>query len=1165
MGHSTTSKKVILVMLASMIVILITMCNFSQISLQLYYIPILMMSLWWGLSGWLVGMLFLLVAMLVMHMVFGINVSLYSDMKEIGIMASVSGVFLVILKGLGKFIPESCPGCDDGPKESNQSTSDDDLRARFEALFERAGELIITTDPNGYIMRMNRKAEEFSGYKKEELAGKSILTLAYPEDKTKFIQFWKDLLNGLIARYELRVLAKTGYVAHVLASGSVIRDGQGKIVEIQYNAQDVSENKRAEIRLNEEKEKAQQYLDIAGTMIVAISSDQNVELINRKGLEILGYKKHEIVGRNWFDTVIPDKDRPSLKHLFQKILEGDLELADYHENTVVTRSGQERIIAWHNSLIRDRHGNITGTLSSGLDITEQRILEGELSRNREQYRAIVENSHDGIVLLDEDFHITYANKQTSHITGYPTDEMIGHDFREFLDRSSIEYVVEQYLKRKQGREARSVYEFDLLTKGGDKRRIEVKVSMVKDTNKGVQVIGQLLDITDKKKALDAMRKNEERLDAVLSNVHAGIVIIDASNHEVVDANIHALNLLGLERKDLVGKPCYEFLCPMAGGKCPITDMGKDIDNSEYETITANGDTLFLQKTARLTSIDGQPYIIDSFIDVTGQRKLEKRLVESEKKLRSITSNALDAIIMMDNHGRITFWNSAAERIFGYSKVEILGKDLHEVLAPEQYRDAFRKAFKTYQLHGKGDAIGKTLELSALRKDNVEFPIELSMSSLEIDGDWYAVGIIRDITDRKHTEEKLRQAKDRFETLFKGANEMIITVDSQGYIISANKKVEEVAGYSIDEILGKPITMFSPPKYIKDFIEIRRETLKGVSKNYEIKIKTKKGDLVDVLASASVIRDIDGNVKEMQYNAQDITALKKNENRLKETNHRLEDALRKLKQTQAMLVHEQRMATTGYLAATMAHEINNPLSFIMSNLNTLGRYLDHTLDFLHTLESLKNNLSDPIRRKINEVWNKDMVDLMVKDAHDIIEETMQGTYRIRSIVESLKEFSHVDKPSLTQVSINKLLDSTLDILSRATDGISIEKEYRDIPYVEAYGAELGQAFKCIIENALQAVGKGGKVLVQTMSEDSKVKVVIEDTGMGIKDGDIDRVFDPFYTTKGDPGARGLGLSIAQRIVLMHRGDIDITSVEGKGTRVSITLPMKQEQNQEAKER
>ena len=1156
MGSGMKSRRVALTLLASVSVILVSACTNSQILLQLYYIPVLMMSLWWGVKGWSAGVLFLLTIPFV-HMIFGPGVNLDFDLVNVAIMAVTSLAFLGILRGLGGLLPGQCPDEKTYVEDHIQDVSMDDPKARYEALFESANELIITTDTNGYIMRMNKKAEELLGFKKEELIGKSILILAYPEDKAKFIHFWKDLLSGLIARYELRVLAKTGYVAHVLATGNTIKDADGNVLEIQYNAQDISESKRAEIRLNEEKERAQQYLDIAGTMIVAISTDQRIELVNKKGLEILGYKRQEIIGKNWFDTVIPERHRSALRQLFQRIINGDLDLAQYHENAVVTKSGEERTIAWNNSLIRDRQGKIVGTLSSGLDITEKKQLEARLSRSQKKYRTIVENSHDGILMLDADFHITYANKQVSDITGYPLEEIIGHDFREFLDSSSIDYVCEQYLKRKQGKEAKPVYEFDLLNKKGDKRRIEVKVSMVKGTDKGMEIIAQLLDITDKKKALDAMRKNEERLDTILNNLQAGVVIIDAITHKIVDANTHALDLLCVSRDDLVGRECYGLLCNSSKGECPVTDLGKDIDNREYEAKDAKGNTLFLQKTARLVTMGDHPYIIDSFIDVTGQRKVEKRLFESEKKLRSITSNALDAIVMMDNLGRINFWNSAAEKIFGYSKEEALGADLHGLLAPEKYKDAFRKAFETFQAQGKGNALGRTLELSALRKDKTEFPIELSLSPLQIGGKWHAVGIIRDITERKLIEEKLIQAKNRFKNLFENANEMIITVDPQGTILSVNRKVEEITGYSSDDILGRPITIFSPPDHIERFMEIRRETLRGTVKSYETKIAVKNGGLIDVLASASIIEDGDGNVKEIQYNVQDITPLKVNEKRLKDTNQKLLDTLKRLKDTQTKLVHEQRMASTGYLAATMAHEINNPLSFITSNLSTLGKHLDHLKNFFQSLDELKPRLPETVRKDLETVRDRDIVN----DARDIIKESLQGAERIKGIVESLKEFSHVDKPYLSQVSINKLLDSTLDILSHKAGHVQIEKDYRDIPYIEGYGGELGQAFKCIIENALQAVGKGGKVLVKTMSENSNVRVVIEDTGCGIKNQDIDRVFDPFYTTKNTPEAKGLGLSIAQRAILMHKGDIDINSSEGKGTRVSITLPMKQEVNQE----
>ena len=161
---------------------------------------------------------------------------------------------------------------------------------------------------------------------------------------------------------------------------------------------------------------------------------------------------------------------------------------------------------------------------------------------------------------------------------------------------------------------------------------------------------------------------------------------------------------------------------------------------------------------------GMFFVSKKFKTMVNQRTRE--LQESEEKFRSISSGALDGIAMIDSDGKVSFWNQAAERMFGYSSEELLGKSLHLMLTPRRYHDDYQKAFSAFQKSGAGEAVGKTLELTALRKDGSEFPVELSVSALRLQNQWHAVGIIRDITERKQAEEKIKTSLKEKELLLK---------------------------------------------------------------------------------------------------------------------------------------------------------------------------------------------------------------------------------------------------------------------------------------------------------------------------------------------------------------------------------------------------------------
>jgi len=146
------------------------------------------------------------------------------------------------------------------------------------------------------------------------------------------------------------------------------------------------------------------------------------------------------------------------------------------------------------------------------------------------------------------------------------------------------------------------------------------------------------------------------------------------------------------------------------------------------------------------------------VDITNMKRAEEKMREGEERLKAITDASQDAIIMIDNEGRIIFWNPSAERIFGYTEAEILGKDLHQTIAPSRYHEAFMKAFPRFMETGKGEAIGKVLDMETLRKDGKEITIQLALSALKLNNRWHGVGTVRDITDKKRAEREVIRQK-----------------------------------------------------------------------------------------------------------------------------------------------------------------------------------------------------------------------------------------------------------------------------------------------------------------------------------------------------------------------------------------------------------------------
>ena len=243
----------------------------------------------------------------------------------------------------------------------------------------------------------------------------AITPPAYHERETAAL---KELTRtGLPQRYEKEYIRKDATIVPVELFVHRVVDPGGNLQYFYAFITDISSHRKAEETLKKERDQAQQYLDVAGVLIAVIDLNGEIRLINRKGCEILGYREQEILGRNWFDTCLPEEIRSDLKSVFEKIVAGETSSFEFHENPVITRGGTQRMIAFHNSVLSDPSSHVTGVLFSGEDITEQKELEIALKGSEMRFRTLIQNSSDMIRIIDRDGCIAYSSPSTLQITG----------------------------------------------------------------------------------------------------------------------------------------------------------------------------------------------------------------------------------------------------------------------------------------------------------------------------------------------------------------------------------------------------------------------------------------------------------------------------------------------------------------------------------------------------------------------------------------------------------------------------------------------------------------------------------------------------------------------------------------------------------------------------
>ncbi|MCX6557314.1 MAG: PAS domain S-box protein [Candidatus Aminicenantes bacterium] len=289
---------------------------------------------------------------------------------------------------------------------------------------------------------------------------------------------------------------------------------------------------------------------------------------------------------------------------------------------------------------------------------------------------------------------------------------------------------------------------------------------------------------DKYKATETLRESEERFKFIFDNSVDGMLLINLENQKINNANISMSQMLGysLEELQKLGAadihpkedmPYVEKQIEMQAtdGLAPARDLPMRRKDGSVFYANVRGAPIMLS---------GKKYLLGVFRDITERKRVESALRESEERFRVLSASAQDAILMMDDQGRLTYWNPAAERIFGHISNEAIGHNLHDLIAPQRYHQALHAAFPEFQRSGQGAAVGKTLELQGLCKDGREITVALSLSAVQIKGSWHAVGILRDISKQKTAEkelynllDELEQANNRLEAANQRANQLAV--------------------------------------------------------------------------------------------------------------------------------------------------------------------------------------------------------------------------------------------------------------------------------------------------------------------------------------------------------------------------------------------------------
>ncbi|MFH1494388.1 MAG: ATP-binding protein [Pseudomonadota bacterium] len=429
--------------------------------------------------------------------------------------------------------------------------------------------------------------------------------------------------------------------------------------------------------------------------------------------------------------------------------------------------------------------------------------------------------------------------------------------------------------------------------------------------------------------------------------------------------------------------------------------------------------------------------------------------------------------------------------------------------------------------------------------------------------------------------------------------IVSLADEAGAILYANDKFCEVSQYSYDELVGEKHSIgnsgYHPPEF---FVELWKTISSGKVWSGEIRNRKKNGDIYWVETTIKPFPAPDGTGWQYVSVRTEITALKLLEDNLRQANEQLElrvksrtlelelskqaleadiearreiearlqqkqeeqrNLIEELHNTQGQLLQSEKMASIGQLSAGVAHEINNPIGYVYSNLGSLEKYMQDLFSVLATFEAAESEFPSNSESLARIKAHKESLDLpfLKEDIPALMAESKEGITRVKKIVQDLKDFSHVDEAEWQWSDLHHGLDSTLNIVwNELKYKAEVVKEYGDLPEVECIPSQLNQVFMNLLVNAGHAIESQGTITIRSGQEGDQVWVEIADTGKGIEAAHLKRIFEPFFTTKPVGKGTGLGLSLSYGIVTNHHGRIQVESTPGLGTSFRVWLPVKQ---------
>ena len=725
---------------------------------------------------------------------------------------------------------------------------------------------------------------------------------------------------------------------------------------------------------------------------------------------------------------------------------------------------------------------------------------------------MVESLNEGIWHIDADAHTTYVNHRMAEMLGYTINEMMDKHLFEFMDERGKEIANLNLKRREEG--VREQHEFEFIRKNGERLYALLETApMFDDAGSYVGAIAGIQDITNRRQA-----EEQNHLLAEMVDIAPNSITIHDFDGNMIYANRRTVEMHGFSEDEFMNMNLRELDVPESAEK--IEERMKSIREDgeatfEVSHFRKDGSSFPLLVQAKKIELqDGRVVLMSIATDISERRQADEALRESEEKYRTLVTNTLLGVVIAQSQPvRVSFANPVMKTITGYDIEELLSmkeKELPVLIHPD---DRLR-FFGNFRKRIEGENIPVQDEYRVVCKDGTIKWMSIYSSLIDFLGEPATLTTFLDITERREAEQALKESEKLYRELFETSMDVVYLSTSEGKFVDINKAGEELFGYSKEEILMLDIqNLYSNPQDRAKFQRAISEN--GYVKNYELFLKKKDGSPINALTSATVRRDQAGEVIGYQGIMKDVTEIKR---------------------IQEQVAGAQKMEALGTLTGGIAHDFNNILSTIMGYSSFLKSKVDVNNDLFLGLDAIE-----------------------------------KASLRASELTNQLLVYTRKGERTITTFNINRVITEVYDLIIKTFDkSIEIRLDTdKNIAPIDGDESQIYQVVMNLAVNSQQAMSKGGILILETFSRNVSSAIQKEyfeippglytcfkivDTGVGMDEEIVSKVFEPYFTTKEDQGGSGLGMSVVYGIVKDHNGYIEVESEPGQGTMITACFPI-----------